>query len=421
MKRSNEIKICVCGLGYVGLPLFVKLSEHFDVVGVDINTEKLNDLKNGIDVTGELSDSEKSLVMSLELIDNMNALEADVFIVTVPTPVSIHNVPDLSILKDISDAISKCLKPGNLVIYESTVYPGATDDICIPILEMGSKLQVNRDFGVAYSPERINPSDKVNTLKTTTKLIGASSNEYLGKAKSCYQNIVDSIYICDSIKIAEAAKVLENTQRDVNIALMNEVSKIFSSLGIDTHKVLEAASTKWNFHRYFPGFVGGHCIGVDPYYLTSKAQLSGIRPELMLTARSVNEGMPKFLFEHVIRSLLLNQFDIKSGRILVLGATFKPNCADTRNSKVFTIVDYFKRLGISVDIFDILADDVSLHDENLLNQTHAYDCIALMVPHQYFLDAPEFYVSSNLKSNGIFIDLHGSLPELHADYEVIKL
>lgn len=421
MEKHNKSKVCVCGLGYVGLPLLLLLHEHFEVVGYDIDDKKLENLRKSYDSTGELSDSEKAKLSSIRLSSSLKECQAEIYIVTVPTPVSETNVPDLSILEDISKAIALQLQENDLVIYESTVYPGATEDICIPLLEAGSGLKLGDNFGVAYSPERINPGDKINTLQNTVKLLSATSDEYLSKARSCYEPIVDQIYICDTIKIAEASKVLENTQRDVNIALMNEVSKIFVKMGIDTKKVLDAAETKWNFQRYHPGFVGGHCIGVDPYYLTTKAEIEGIRPELILTSRAVNEAMPRFIFERIVHKLLINGFDISKGRILVLGASFKPNCPDTRNSKVFTLIKYFHELNISVDLFDKLCDQSQIEFVSLPHETETYDCIILGTPHKYFIDDKDIYIRSHLKRNGILVDLYGAIPELHRVYCTITL
>ena len=348
-------KICVLGLSYVGLPLAVKLAEKREIIGFDVDNQRVEELNNFFDKNKEVSSSElKKVSKSISYTSNKNDIHnSDFFIVTVPTPVNENKEPDLTILEDASKLIGSVLKKGDIVVYESTVYPGATEEFCVPILEEISGLTFNTDFYCGYSPERINPGDKVHTIDKVIKVTSGSTPESAEIIDSLYKEITNGkTHKTSSIKIAEAAKVIENTQRDINIALMNELSQIFSKLNIDTSEVLEAANTKWNFLKFTPGLVGGHCIGVDPYYLTHKAKQVGFNPKVILSGRETNDEMPSFIVSNIIRLLQDKNKKINDSRILILGATFKENCPDVRNSRVFNIVDYLKSYGNEVDVFD---------------------------------------------------------------------
>jgi UDP-N-acetyl-D-galactosamine dehydrogenase len=406
-------KIGIIGLGYVGLPLAVEFSKYYDVVGFDINKNRINDLKKGIDKTEECSVNVlKDAGINYTSIES-ELLDCNIFIVTVPTPLGRYNEPDLTFLKLASELVGRNLKKNNLVIYESTVYPGCTEEDCVPILEKTSSLVFNQDFFCGYSPERINPGDKVNTLPKIIKVV-SGSNEYSTKiVAEIYSKIITAgIHVARSIKVAEASKAIENAQRDLNISFFNELAIIFDKMNIDTQDVIEAASTKWNFLKYSPGLVGGHCIGVDPFYLAKKAESLGYTPEVILSGRKVNEYIPKFIAEKVIKLLVNSKIDLKNASILILGITFKENCPDIRNSKVIEVINSLKEYGINLYINDPVANSDDVYDEfgiQLTNDIYInkYDGIILAVPHDSFNTVN--YESLKKSSSSIIYDVKSKL------------
>jgi UDP-N-acetyl-D-galactosamine dehydrogenase len=354
---AGKNKIAIIGLGYVGLPLAAHLSRHFKVIGFDINEATVAELKKGHDRTMELSDAELKKAKIQFTFKPTDLSACKLFIVAVPTPVDHFHVPDLGALENASAIIGRNLSPGSCVVYESTVYPGVTEDFCVPILERESKLKSGRDFTVGYSPERINPGDKVHTVSNTVKIISASDAATLDLLEGIYSAVVKvSLHQASSIKVAEAAKVIENTQRDINIALMNELAIIFNKMDIDTLEVLEAAGTKWNFLNFRPGLVGGHCIGVDPYYLTYKAESIGYRPEVILAGRRINDNMGKYIAERAIKMMIAADIQVRKARVAVLGLSFKENVPDLRNTRVIDIINELKDYGVEVLVHDPLAD-----------------------------------------------------------------
>jgi UDP-N-acetyl-D-galactosamine dehydrogenase len=398
----NNVKIGVIGLGYVGLPLAAAFSKKYTVVGFDINKGRIESLNKGIDLTLELSGEELKSVLITEASSGNGLLCTDdlsylsdctVFIVTVPTPTDKHNRPDLTPLYKASETVAKVLKKGDIVIYESTVYPGVTEDECIPHLEKLSGLKYNADFFAGYSPERINPGDKEHTVTKILKVTSGSTPEVAETVDQLYKSIITAgTHKASSIKVAEAAKVIENSQRDINIAFVNELSKIFNKLGIDTHEVLEAAGTKWNFLKFRPGLVGGHCIGVDPYYLAQKAQEVGYHPEIILAGRRLNDEMGSYIAKEVIKLMIHKDITVKNSNILVLGFTFKENCPDVRNTKVIDIVGELKTYSTNVTIYDNWAKPAEVMHEYNLETTNdiekvyknKYDAVILAVSHNEF-------------------------------------
>jgi UDP-N-acetyl-D-galactosamine dehydrogenase len=385
-------KLAIVGMGYVGLPLAVEFGKILDVVGFDINRNRLDELANGKDKTGEMTSAElkaaKNLKFSFEVSD---IKDANWFIITVPTPVDEFKKPDLRPLQAASTSVGKVLKKGDIVIYESTVYPGCTEEICVPILENTSGLKFNVDFFCGYSPERINPGDKQHRVTNIKKVTSGSTPEVAARVDELYKRIVTAgTHRVSSIKVAEAAKVIENSQRDLNIAFVNELALIFEKLGIDTHEVLEAAGTKWNFLNFRPGLVGGHCIGVDPYYLTYKAEGLGYRPEVILSGRRINDNMPKHVASTVIKLMAQHKLPINNANILVLGITFKENCPDIRNSKVVDVVRELQSYGTSVDVYDPFAEEQEVREEydlTLIKEPKKkYHAIILAVNHEVFKD-----------------------------------
>ena len=344
--KDKYLKIGVIGLGYVGLPLAVSLSQNFEVVGYDINGERINELRSGLDSTNEISGIELQQASNLSYSECITELsDCNFYIITVPTPVTKENLPDFDPIKKASELVAKLICRDDIIVYESTVYPGATRDICVPILEKFSGLKMTIDFGVGYSPERINPGDKIHTINNIIKLVSADSKNSLKTIRQVYEQIITAgVYETSSIEIAEAAKVIENTQRDLNIAFMNDLAVLFDKLGIDTNEVLDAAATKWNFLNFRPGLVGGHCIGVDPYYLTFKANQVGHDPSFILSGRRINEGIPKHLAIKVCRELIHSDLLKRSSKILILGYTFKEDCPDIRNTKVAVLVSELQDL-----------------------------------------------------------------------------
>ena len=413
-----KVKIGVVGLGYVGLPLAVHLAEHFDVVGFDINLHRVQSLQKGVDFTNEvgsaaLASSDLKITHLLEEVAACNF-----YIVTVPTPTDQANVPDLGPVIKASESVASVLKKGDIVVYESTVYPGVTEETCVPILEKFSTgLKHLVDFNVGYSPERINPGDRVNTLATVMKIVSGDTPESLDIIANVYAKVVDAgIYRAPTIKVAEAAKVIENTQRGVNIALMNELSELFNRIGIDTHDVLEAAGSKYNFLKFSPGLVGGHCIGVDPYYLSHKAEIHGFKSNLILMSRQINNSMPRFIAQQTIHSMVSNNLLNSDSRVLVLGVTFKENVPDVRNSKVFDLINLLEEYQINVDLADPYADEeetaleynatLSKHLEN-----GVYDCVILAVVHDEYVSGSWGMVSGYLKPDkGLVMDIKAFLP-----------
>jgi UDP-N-acetyl-D-galactosamine dehydrogenase len=383
-------KISVIGLGYVGLPLAVEFGKSIDVVGFDINVQRIEELKKGHDRTRELDHRELASASRLTYSSNLEDLrDVNYFIVTVPTPVDEYKKPDLTPLVKASEAVGKVLKRGDIVIYESTVYPGCTEEVCVPVLERVSGLTFNKDFFCGYSPERINPGDKEHRLATIRKVTSGSTPEIAEKVDQLYRRIITAgTHKASSIKVAEAAKVIENSQRDVNIAFVNELALIFERIGIDTHEVLEAAGTKWNFLPFKPGLVGGHCIGVDPYYLTHKAESLGYHPEVILSGRRINDNMGKHVANCVIKLMSQKALHIHQSKILILGITFKENCPDIRNSKVIDVINELKSFGTNVDVFDPEAVPDEVHHEfgiNLITELkHKYDAVIMTVCHSVF-------------------------------------
>lgn len=383
-------KIGIIGLGYVGLPLAVEFGKVVDVIGFDINGERIQQLNDGYDRTREVSLDELRLATKLKysnLIDDLR--NASVFIVTVPTPIDEYKTPDLRPLISASKTVGEVLKRGDIVIYESTVYPGCTEEICVPILEQVSGLTFNQDFFCGYSPERINPGDKLHRVTTIKKVTSGSNSETAEKIDQLYKKIiVAGTHKASSIRVAEAAKVIENSQRDLNIAFVNELALIFERIGIDTHEVLEAAGTKWNFLPFRPGLVGGHCIGVDPYYLTHKAESLGYHPEVILSGRRINDNMGIHIANSVIKLMAQHELPIYKADILVLGITFKENCPDIRNSRVVDVIRELQSFGTNVDIYDPEADADEVHHEYNLTLTrqleHKYHGIILAVGHNVF-------------------------------------
>ncbi len=392
MRPLKDSKIAVLGLGYVGLPLAVEFSKHFETVGFDIDTARISALKAGHDHTLEVSDDELAAADRLSFVDSMEALRScNVFVVTVPTPIDAANRPDITALRRASEAVGSVLSKGDVVIYESTVYPGATEDDCVPILEATSGLIFNEDFFAGYSPERINPGDKEHRLPEIIKVTSGSTPEAAEYVDELYSAIITAgTHRASSIKVAEAAKVIENTQRDVNIALVNELSLIFNRMDIDTLEVLEAAGTKWNFLNFRPGLVGGHCIGVDPYYLTHKSQEVGYHPEMILAGRRINDNMGLYVASEIVRLMVTRGISMPEARILIMGVTFKENCPDVRNTRIIDLVHEFASYGATIDVYDPWADPKVVEEEyNLKLCTELpgpgqYDAIVMAVAHDEF-------------------------------------
>lgn len=390
VKRKE--KISLIGLGYVGMPIAVSFARKVDVIGFDINSTKIEHYKSGIDPTKEVG-NEVIAKCSVDFTSDETKLkEAKFHIVAVPTPINPDKTPDLSPLEGASRILGRNLTKGSIVVYESTVYPGVTEDICIPILEKESGLECGIDFKIGYSPERINPGDKVHRLESIVKIVSGIDEETLDIIAKVYELVADAgVYRAKSIRVAEAAKVIENSQRDINIAFMNELSIIFNKMGIDTKAVLKAAGTKWNFLNFYPGLVGGHCIGVDPYYLTYKAEQIGYHSQVILAGRRINDDMGKYVVENLIKSLIKADIIIKNAKVAILGFTFKENCPDTRNTRVIDIVRELKEYGISPVIADPIADALEAKREygiNFIdvNQMKDMDAVILAVPHKEFTD-----------------------------------
>jgi len=416
--KSGEIKIAVIGLGYVGLPLAVEFGKKFNTIGFDRKKQRLEMLEKGIDTTLETSSEDLKSASHLRYSDQIDDLrDRDIFIVAVPTPVDKYNRPNLTPLYESSQTVGKAMKDGAIVIYESTVYPGCTEEECVPVLEQYSGKRFNVDFFCGYSPERINPGDKEHTLTKITKITSGSTPEVAEIVDALYNSILkNGTHKASSIKVAEAAKVIENSQRDLNIAFVNELAKIFHLIGIDTNEVLAAAGTKWNFLKFKPGLVGGHCIGVDPYYLTHKAQALGYIPEVILAGRRINDGMGKYLSSQIVKLMIKKGRKILGSKVLQLGITFKENCPDIRNSHAVDVARGLEEFGCQVDIFDPWADPAEVLKEYGLKsltkpeQLHqkGYDAIVLAVSHREFATLD---LSLYRNSNAIVYDIKGMLPK----------
>ncbi|MBT9488965.1 MAG: nucleotide sugar dehydrogenase [Rubrivivax sp.] len=424
-------RIAVIGLGYVGLPLVVEFGKQGRTIGLDIARHKVELCQRGQDPSRELSDEAMKASSHAVYTDDPQLLaEADVIIVAVPTPVDVAHIPDFGPLIGASTSVGRHMKKGALVIYESTVYPGATEEVCIPVLERESGLRWKQDFSVGYSPERINPGDREHTLTRVLKIVSGDSPETLERVARVYERIVEpGVHRASSIKAAEAAKVIENTQRDLNIALMNELSIIFDRMGIDTHEVLEAAGTKWNFLKFKPGLVGGHCIGVDPYYLTHKADMLGYHPQVILAGRRINDGMGKFIAEQTIKQMIAAGSYIKGARVNVLGMTFKENCADLRNSKVIDIVRELQFFGVEVHVTDPHADaHEALAEYGVQLQTWddlpRADAVVAAVAHQDYAALSPEDLGRKLIKGGVVIDvksMYSPVPLRLAGFRVWRL
>jgi len=409
--------VAVVGLGYVGLPLAVEFGKKHRTVGFDLSQAKVEAYRRHVDPTGEVSSEELRAAAHLMVTTDPASLrEADFVIVAVPTPVDDAHNPDFSPLVGASESVGRNLKRGAIVVFESTVYPGATEEVCIPILEKHSGLKWKRDFFVGYSPERINPGDKQHTLTRIVKVVSGDTPETLEKVAEMYGSVVTAgVHKASSIKVAEAAKVIENTQRDLNIALMNELALIFHRLGIDTLEVLQAAGTKWNFLPFRPGLVGGHCIGVDPYYLTHKAEMVGYHPQVILAGRRINDGMGKYVAEQTVKQMIQAGFPVKGSDVVVLGLTFKENCPDLRNSRVIDIVHELESYGATVHVHDPLADPAEAAHEygaKLVEWQRLPRASAIVgaVAHQEFLSRPPAAYAEKLSPGGLFVDVKSAHP-----------
>ena len=417
MVDIENAKIAVIGLGYVGLPLAHAFSSKYKVAGFDIAQWRIDELKSGHDRTLELSDEQvkEAIANGMQFTNVLEEIaECNVYVVTVPTPIDEHKRPDLTPLLKASESIGKVLKKDDIVIYESTVYPGATEEDCVPILENGSGLKFNEDFFCGYSPERINPGDKEHTVTKILKVTAGSTPEIAKVVDDLYKSIITAgTHLASSIKVAEASKVIENTQRDVNIALINELALIFDTMGIDTTEVIEAAATKWNFIKLTPGLVGGHCIGVDPYYLTHKAQELGYKPNLILGARQINNGMSKYIAERTIKEMITHDKKIKNANILVMGLTFKEDCPDTRNSKVFDIIDEMVDYGCNVDTYDPWIEEKDVDQKNFrfitdpFGTDKKYDAIIVAVGHKEFRALDRSKLEGISTGEPVLIDIKG--------------
>jgi len=408
--KNKQEKLSVIGLGYVGLPIAVAFARKVNVIGFDVNRDKINLYKKGIDPTNEVGD-EAIKNTTLEFTsDELKLREAKFHIVAVPTPVNKDNTPDLYPIKSASKIVSRNLTKGSIVVYESTVYPGVTEEICVPILEKESGLKCGVDFKIGYSPERINPGDKNHRLENIVKVVSGMDEESLETIAKIYELVVQAgVYKAESIKVAEAAKVIENSQRDINIAFMNELSIIFNKLGIDTKSVLKAAGTKWNFLNFTPGLVGGHCIGVDPYYLTYKAEEIGYHSQIILAGRKINDSMGKYVAENTVKLMIKANKQIKGAKVAVLGLTFKENCPDVRNTKVIDVIDELKEYGINVVVHDPKADKKEVYDEygielKEVKDIRDVDAVILAVPHEEYNEFTLKYISTFYNDNYIHIN-----------------
>jgi len=422
MLTPETAKVAIIGLGYVGLPLAVELGRWVPTTGFDVNLSRIDELIAGMDRTLEVSPEELAAATNLDFASNLDALrECNTYIVTVPTPIDIYKTPDLTPLQKASETVGRVLREGDIVIYESTVYPGATEEVCVPVLEAVSGLSFNHDFFVGYSPERINPGDKERRLSTITKVTSGSTHETADYVDALYARIITAgTHKAPSIRVAEAAKVIENTQRDVNIALMNEFALIFNRMGIDTLDVLDAAGTKWNFLNFRPGLVGGHCIGVDPYYLTHKAEAIGYHPEVILSGRRLNDAMGAYVATQLIKTMLDKQIQVKGARVLIIGLAFKENCPDVRNTRVIDIIAELKEYGLTIDVHDPWVEAIEAQEEYGLTLVEtpyigAYDGIILAVAHKEFAAAGAAMLRRYGNDTHVFYDLKSIFPITDSD------
>ena len=422
MLTQENAKIAIIGLGYVGLPLAVEFGKHREVVGFDINQKRVAELQNGLDVTLEVDSADLKSATHLTYTCDVKAIESsNVYIVTVPTPIDESNAPELTPLRKASAMLASVIKAGDIVIYESTVYPGATEEVCIPVIEKGSGLTFNVDFYAGYSPERINPGDKVNTLTKIKKITSGSTPEVAQFVDKLYASIITAgTHLASNIKVAEAAKVIENTQRDLNIAIINEFAKIFNILKIDTQEVLEAAGTKWNFLPFKPGLVGGHCISVDPYYLTYKAKEVGYQPEVILAGRRINDGMGQYTATQLVKAVSRKKIHIDEARVLVLGFTFKGDCPDVRNTKIIDMVKELESFNMQVDVYDPWAEPEEVAHEygikleaELINGM--YDAIVIAVDHSDFKKWGEQKIRALGKEKHVLYDVKHVLAKHESD------
>jgi len=416
--KFEEAKICIVGLGYVGLPLALAFEKKWPVVGFDISERRISELKAGKDSTLEVTSQELRDASNIVYTNSMDAIAAcNVYVITVPTPIDNARRPDFDPLLKSSQSIGSVLSKGDVVIYESTVYPGVTEEVCVPVLEKASGLKFNVDFFCGYSPERINPGDKERTVTKIMKVTSGSNAEVADFVDGLYAAVIAAgTHKASSIRVAEAAKVIENTQRDVNIALMNELAMIFNRIGIDTHEVLAAARTKWNFLPFIPGLVGGHCIGVDPYYLAHKAAMLGYNPELILAARRINDDMGPYVANRLLREMAKARLNIVDSKILVLGLAFKENCPDVRNTKVVDVIRELEAINADIDVFDPWVDAAEAQHEYGIGlvsspEVGRYDAVILAVAHAEFLeDGSDYLPAKLLKPGGIVFDVKGCLP-----------
>lgn len=422
MLKLSEVKVAIIGLGYVGLPLAVEFGKKIPVMGFDIHQKRIDELKSGKDHTLEVSPEELALSTQLDYSSNLDDLkDCNFFVVTVPTPIDEYKQPDLTPLVKASQSIAKVLKKGDIVVYESTVYPGATEEVCIPELEQVSGLTFNKDFFAGYSPERINPGDKLHRVTNILKITSGSTPEVANFVDEVYNLIIDAgTHKASSIKVAEAAKVIENTQRDVNIALINELAVIFNKMGIDTEAVLQAAGTKWNFLPFRPGLVGGHCIGVDPYYLTHKAQSIGYHPEIILAGRRLNDGMGAYVVTQLVKGMIKKKIQVEGAKVLVLGLSFKENCPDIRNTKIIDIVHELQEYHIQVDVYDPWVDASEAQHEYGITPVNAlengqYDAVILAVAHEQFKAMGVEAIRALGKANHVLYDLKYVLSQSESD------
>ena len=421
--KNKERKISVLGLGYVGLPIALELAAHFRVIGFDIREDRIQLMQQGVDPSRELS-SAAFHNKDIEFTTDPKRLgEASFHIVAVPTPIDDHNLPDLKPLLSATETLGAYLKKGDIVVYESTVYPGCTEEECIPLLEKTSGLKLNQDFGTGFSPERINPGDTVHTLTNVVKVVSGSDTETLQVIEEVYSAIIKAgIHPVSSIKVAEAAKIIENTQRDINIAFMNELSIIFNRMDINTYEVLEAAGTKWNFLKFSPGLVGGHCIGVDPYYLTYKARQLGYHAQIINSGRFINDSMGGYIAKQIVKKIAAKGKNIRDARVLVMGITFKENVSDIRNSKVVDMIREFESYGVQVQTTDPVADKAEVSKEygiEMIDKPEGnYDAIVLAVAHNEYQDLGEDYFRGLLNGSSIFADIKGVYRKQmnHLDY-----
>lgn len=411
----DNVKICVVGLGYVGLPLALEMAKYFPAYGFDVKKKRIEELTKGIDTTGEIL-SEELQKTNLIFTDDPSVIsDSNFIIVAVPTPIDVHKIPDLTPLYRASETVGKHLSKGSIVVYESTVYPGVTEDECVPVIEKYSQMKWKKDFFVGYSPERINPGDKVHTFPNILKVVSGDTPETLEKVAFVYGKAVKAgIYKASSIKVAEAAKVIENTQRDINIALMNELKIIFDKMGISTKDVLRAASTKWNFLKFEPGLVGGHCIGVDPYYLAFKAEEIGHHPQIIMAGRRINDGMGRYFARELVKKMIKNKINLNGNKVLICGITFKEDVPDIRNSKVIDIISELNQFGVFPEVWDPIASKEDVKEEYNIEliekpKEKYYDAVLLAVKHKEFLEKGKKGLQKYLKEDGILFDIKEAL------------